>query len=488
MTENRSGQPAPALPEVPTDLLIGGKWRPATSGRTFTVDNPATGDVLVEIADADAADAAEAIEAAAAAGAALAAMPTGDRAELLRAVEGELRARADEFALLITLEMGKNLDEALAEVSYAADFFGWFAAEATRIGGDYRASPTGATRVLVQRRGVGPCLLVTPWNFPLAMATRKIGPALAAGCPSVLKPAEQTPLTSLLLARVMTEAGVPAGALNVITTTRPADAVTAVIDSGLARKLSFTGSTAVGKVLLRQCAAQVMRTSMELGGNAPFVVFADADIDAAVDGAMAAKLRNMGQACTAANRFLVAEPVAERFTAELARRMGELVVGPGWEPATDIGPLIDDEAAAKFRWLTEDAVRRGAKVETGSARAQGRFVRPTVLSGVRPGSALLAEEIFGPLAPVMTFSDEDEAVALANDTPYGLVSYVYTRDLDRGLRMFDRLDSGMTGLNVGVVSNAAAPFGGIKHSGLGREGGVEGIDEYLDTKYAAIRA
>ncbi|MFG1926394.1 NAD-dependent succinate-semialdehyde dehydrogenase [Cryptosporangium sp. NPDC048952] len=478
----------PVAPSLPAGLLIGDAWRPSGDGSTFAVDNPATGDVLAEIADATADDALAAIRAAADAQPALAATTPAWRARLLRRVESELRSRVEEFALLITLEMGKPLAEARGEVAYAADFFGWFADEALRVSGDYRTAPNGASRILVKHRGVGPCLLVTPWNFPLAMGARKIAPALAAGCPSVLKPAEQTPLTSLLLAQVIEDAGAPAGAVNVLTTTRPAEIVTAVIESGLARKLSFTGSTSVGKLLLAQCAPYVMRTSMELGGNAPFVVFADADLDAAVDGALLAKMRNMGEACTAANRFLVAEEVAEEFTAAFAARMAALRVGPGWVDGSDVGPLIDDDGAQKVHRLLEDAVSRGARVETGGERLAGRFVQPTVVSGIADGSALLTEEIFGPLAPIATFASEAEAVARANDTAYGLVSYVYTRDLDRGLRMIDELASGMVGVNLGVVSNAAAPFGGTKESGLGREGGFEGIHEYLDTTYAALRA
>ncbi|GAA4689822.1 NAD-dependent succinate-semialdehyde dehydrogenase [Phytohabitans rumicis] len=477
---------APALPDVPTTLLIGGSWRPAAGGATFPVDNPATGQALIEVADAGVPDALDAIRAAADAQQALAALSPAQRAALLRRVEAALRDRTDEIALLITLEMGKPIAESRGEVGYAADFFGWFADEALRIGGDYRLAPTGLTRILVQHKAVGPCLLITPWNFPLAMGARKIAPAIAAGCPSVLKPAEQTPLTSLLLARIIEESGAPPGAVNVLTTSRPAEAVGAVIDSGLARKLSFTGSTEVGKLLLARCAAQVMRTSMELGGNAPFIVCADADLDEAVEGALLAKMRNIGQACTAANRFIVAESLAGEFTSRLAKRMGALTVAAGWLDGSQVGPLIDDAAVEKFDRLVRDALDRGATVETGAVPAIGRFVTPTVLSGVAPGTALLDEEIFGPLAPITTFRAEEEAVRAANGTPYGLVSYVYTRDLRRALRLVGSLATGMVGVNSGVVSNAAAPFGGVKQSGLGREGGFEGIAEYLDTTYAAI--
>jgi succinate-semialdehyde dehydrogenase/glutarate-semialdehyde dehydrogenase len=477
---------APALPAVPTGLLIGGTWRASASGATIAVDNPATSEVLAEVADATIEDGLAAVEAAVAAQPVLEAMSPGERARLLRRVETEIRDRTEEFALLITLEMGKSIAEARAEVSYSADFFGWFADEAVRIRGDYRVAPSGATRIVVTHRGVGPCLLITPWNFPLAMGARKIAPAIAAGCPSILKPAGQTPLSSLLLAEVIESAGAPAGAVNVVTTSRSGAVTTAMIDTGKLRKLSFTGSTSVGKVLLEQCARQVMRTSMELGGNAPFLVFADADLDKAVEGAMTAKMRNVGQACTAANRFIVANEVAEEFTRRLGARVSELAVGPGWEAGAELGPLVDDAAVEKYRSLLADALGRGASVVAGGADTDGRFVQPTVLSNVAPGSDVLREEIFGPLAPIVTFDTEDEAVALANETEYGLVAYVYTRDLDRALEMVDRIQSGMVGVNVGVVSNAAAPFGGVKESGLGREGGAEGLAEYLDTTYAAI--
>jgi succinate-semialdehyde dehydrogenase / glutarate-semialdehyde dehydrogenase len=478
----------PGLPEVPTGLLIAGEWRPGSGGGTIAVDNPATGEILAEIADATIEDGLDAIRAAADAQPALSAMAPAERARLLRRVETVIRERGEEFALLITAEMGKALPEARAEVSYAADFFGWFADEAVRIAGDYRVAPNGATRILVSHQGVGPCILITPWNFPLAMGARKVAPAIAAGCPSVLKPASQTPLSSLLLAQIIEEAGAPAGAVNVITTSRSGAVTSAMIDTGLARKLSFTGSTSVGKILLEQCARQVMRTSMELGGNAPFVVFADADIDAAVEGAVIAKMRNVGQACTAANRFIVAESVAEEFSQALAARISSMASGPGWIDGVEVGPLVDDAAVAKFKELYQDAVDRGATVLTGGGESSGRFVQPTVLTNLASGSAVLSEEIFGPMAPVVTFSTDDEAVALANDTEYGLVGYVYTRDLDRTLSMVERLNTGMIGINVGVVSNAAAPFGGVKESGLGREGGFEGLAEYLDTTYAALPA
>lgn len=476
----------PEVPQHPNQLLIGGQWRPAEEGRTFEVTNPATGQVLATVADASASDGAAAIAAAKSAQAELKATSPSWRAQVLRTVASRLREREDELARLITLEMGKPLGEARSEVAYAANFFSWFADEALRITGDFRLTPEGNARIVVQRQGVGPCLLVTPWNFPLAMGARKIAPAIAAGCTSVLKPAPQTPLASLVLAEILQEAGCMPGVVNVVTTTRAAEVVEEVIGSGDARKISFTGSTGVGKLLLAQASAQVMRTSMELGGNAPFVVFEDADLDAAVEGAMIAKMRNMGQACTAANRFLIAEPVAEEFIRRFTARMAALKTGPGWLPNVDVGPLIDGLAVAKFQRLIEDAVDRGATIETGGHKLDGQFVEPTVLSGVSEDSAVLSEEIFAPLAPIVTFVSEEQAVERANNTRHGLISYVYTKDIDRSLRLVENLESGMVGVNVGIVSNAAAPFGGVKESGLGREGGFEGIDEYLNTSYAAF--
>ncbi len=487
MTLTTDITPAPTLPTVPTGLFIAGNWRPSSDGTTFSVDNPATGESLVEVASATVDDALAAVDAAVAAETELAATSPAWRADVLRRIERALLDRIEEFALVITLEMGKSLAEARAEVKYSADFFGWFADEALRISGDFRRSPNGATRIIVSHRGVGPCLLITPWNFPLAMGARKIAPAIAAGCPSILKPAALTPLTSLLLAQTIEEIGVPAGAVNVLTTRNSGQVTTAIIDSGKVRKLSFTGSTAVGKHLLKQCASQVMRTSMELGGNAPFIVFEDADVDEAVEGALIAKLRNMGQSCTAANRFLVAESVAEEFIAKLSARMGDLTVGVGWDDATDIGPVVDDATAAKYGELLAEAVESGATIEVGGQQVEGRFVHPTLLSGVQPGSRILSEEIFAPLAPVVTFSTEEEVLHLANDTEYGLVGFVFTHDLDRAMRVIDRLKSGMIGVNLGLVSNAAAPFGGVKESGLGREGGAEGLAEYLDTVYTAVK-
>ncbi|MHA7177621.1 NAD-dependent succinate-semialdehyde dehydrogenase [Arthrobacter sp. Sr24] len=473
------------LASVPTGLLINGEWRPATSGNTFNVEDPSTGEVLLTLADAGAEDGAAALDAAVAVQEEWAATPARERAEILRRGFDTVTARADDFALLMTLEMGKPLAEAHGEVKYGAEFLRWFSEEATRSFGRYSTNPEGTAQILVQKKPVGPCLLITPWNFPLAMATRKIAPAIAAGCTMVLKPANLTPLTSQLFAQVMMDAGLPAGVLNVIATTDAGGVTGPIIQDSRLRKLSFTGSTPVGKRLLVDAATNVLRTSMELGGNAPFLVFEDADLDAAVEGAMAAKLRNMGEACTAANRFLVHESVADEFATRFAARMGEMTTGRGTDPATKVGPLIDAKSRDKVHSLVSDAVASGARAITGGAPAEGPgyFYQPTVLQGVEPGSRILTEEIFGPVAPIVTFKNEDEAVALANATEYGLVAYVFTRDHNRGLRMANRIETGMMGLNAGVISNAAAPFGGVKQSGLGREGSVEGIEEYLYTQY-----
>jgi succinate-semialdehyde dehydrogenase / glutarate-semialdehyde dehydrogenase len=397
-------------------------------------------------------------------------------------------ARQDDLAVLMTLEMGKPLAEARGEVAYAADFFRWFSEEAARIDGGYAVAPSGQGRFVVMRQPVGPSILITPWNFPMAMGTRKIGPAVAAGCTMVLKPAQQTPLSMLALAGILVEAGLPAGVLNVVTTSRAGEVMEPMIKDGRARKLSFTGSTAVGRRLLEQCSDQVLRTSMELGGNAPFLVFDDADLDAAVDGAMLAKMRNIGEACTAANRFLVHADVAEEFTERLARRMGALALGRGLDDGVDVGPLIDQQAREKVASLVTDAVDRGARVVVGGEQVDGPgyFYTPTVLADVPASAQLATEEIFGPVAPVTTFASESEAVTAANDTEYGLVAYVYTENLNRAFRVTERLQTGMVGLNQGIVSNPAAPFGGVKQSGLGREGGRVGIEEFLETKYVAM--
>ncbi|MEW2115563.1 NAD-dependent succinate-semialdehyde dehydrogenase [Streptomyces sp. NPDC005474] len=474
--------------DVPKQLFIGGTWQDAQSGRTLSVDNPATGEELCQVADASPADGRRAVEAAVAAQAAWAATAPRVRSEILRRAYDIIIARTEDLALLMTLEMGKPLAEARAEVAYAAEFFRWFSEEAVRIDGGMTTAPDGKNRLLVTRQPVGPCLLITPWNFPLAMGTRKIGPALAAGCAIVLKPAPQTPLASLALAGILTEAGLPAGVLNIVTTTDAAAVVEPLLRGGKIRKLSFTGSTQVGRILLAQCADTVIRASMELGGNAPLIVFDDADLDVAVEGTMVAKMRNMGESCCAANRIYVHASVADEFATRLTARMAALKVGPGTEPGTDVGPLIDAAGRSKAHDLVRDAVKRGAKVLTGGELPEGPgcFYPPTVLTGIAPDSAITDTEIFGPVAAIRTFDTEDEAVAAANDTEFGLAAYLFTQNLDRALRVAERLESGMIGLNTGLVSNPAAPFGGVKQSGLGREGGRVGIDEFLEYKYIAV--
>jgi succinate-semialdehyde dehydrogenase/glutarate-semialdehyde dehydrogenase len=476
------------IDSVPTGLFIGGQWLPAKNAATFAVLDPSTGKVLTEVADASPEDAMQALDAAAKAQPSWAAVPARERGDILRRGYELLLERQEELALLMTLEMGKPLAEARGEIAYAAEFFRWFSEEAVRIQGSYAPAPDGKSRLLVMRQPVGPCLLITPWNFPLAMGTRKIGPAVAAGCTMVVKPAQQTPLSMLALAEVMREAGLPDGVLNLVTTSRAGDVMEPLIRDGRARKLSFTGSTAVGRKLLEQCADQVMRTSMELGGNAPFLVFEDADLDAAVDGAMLAKMRNIGEACTAANRFYVHSSLAPEFAQRLADRMSALPVGRGVEEGVVVGPLIDADARDKVSALVQDAVERGAEVVVGAEvpDRDGFFYPPTVLTAVPRDARMRHEEIFGPVAPIATFDTEEEAITAANDTEYGLVSYVFTRDLERALRVTERLETGMVGLNQGVVSNPAAPFGGVKQSGLGREGGTVGIDEFLETKYVAV--
>ena len=388
----------------------------------------------------------------------------------------------------MTLEMGKPVKEALGEVAYAAEFFRWFSEEAVRISGRYSVAPNGATRLLTMKQPVGPCLFITPWNFPLAMGTRKIGPAVAAGCTMVVKPATQTPLSMYALAQIMTEAGLPDGVLNVITTSHSGAVMEPLIRDPRLRKLSFTGSTEIGRKLVEQSAEQLLRVSMELGGNAPFLVFADADVEAAVDGAMLAKMRNMGEACTAANRFIVHSSVAEEFARRFADKMAALTVGRGTEAGVDVGPLVDAPSQAKVDELVTQAVGAGARVLTGGSTVgeQGYFYAPTVLTDVPADARLLSEEIFGPVAPVTTFETDEQAVALANASEYGLVAYAFTKDLSRAMRVAEGLETGMVGLNQGIVSNPAAPFGGVKHSGFGREGGAEGIEEFLETKYVGI--
>jgi succinate-semialdehyde dehydrogenase/glutarate-semialdehyde dehydrogenase len=444
--------------------------------------------VLCSVADADPADGMRALDAADAAQAAWGRTAPRTRSDLLQRWYGLVHEHADRLALLMTLEMGKPLAESHGEIRYGAEFIRWFAEEAVRVNGRYTPVPEGTGTMVVTHRPVGPCLLVTPWNFPLAMATRKIAPALAAGCTVVIKPAALTPLTTLYLVRLLEQAGLPAGVVTVITTSRSGAVCAPIIADPRLRKLSFTGSTDVGRALLRQAADSVLRTSMELGGNAPFVVFEDADLAAAVEGALAAKFRNTGQACTAANRFFVHESIAEEFAQTLAARVRGFAVGRGTEPGVVIGPLIDDAAVAKAGSLVQDALGRGARLLAGGAAIEGpgSFYQPSVLTGVDPGSRIVAEEIFGPVVSIVPFASEAEAVALANASEYGLAAYVYTRDLQRARRMIDLIDTGMMGINAGVISNAAAPFGGVKQSGLGREGGAEGIHEYLETKYSLI--
>ncbi|MFL6171321.1 MAG: NAD-dependent succinate-semialdehyde dehydrogenase [Marmoricola sp.] len=476
------------LSAVPKQLYIGGKWVDASGGAAFEVEDPATGKALCSVADATAQDARAALDAAVAAQADWAATPPNERSEILHRAFLALGEQADNLALLMTLEMGKAVPESKGELAYAAEFFRWFSGEALRLDGYYKTTGNGASRVLVMRQPVGPCYFITPWNFPNAMGTRKIGPAIAAGCTMVVKPAQQTPLSMLALAKLLEECGLPPGVLNVITATDSGAVSEPIIGDPRLRKLSFTGSTGVGKKLIAQAADQVLRVSMELGGNAPFLVFADADLDAAVEGAMLAKMRNMGEACTSANRFHVHESVADEFAEKLAARMGALTLGRGTEDGTDVGPMIDAAQQGKVAELVEDAVAKGATVLTGGSKGEGAgyFYAPTVLTGVPQDASVLSEEIFGPVAPIATFSTDEEAIAAANRTEYGLVAYVFTRDLQRAFRVCEALETGMIGLNQGIVSNAGAPFGGVKQSGTGREGGNEGIAEYLDTKYVAI--
>jgi len=468
---------------IDTRLRVGGRWCEAEGGATFPVHNPATGQVLTEVADASADDARRAMDAAAQAAPGWARTPPRERAEILRHAFELVVARTETFALVMTAEMGKPLAESRAEVTYGAEFLRWFSEEAPRVSGRSLVVPEGTNRVVTHRRPVGPCLLITPWNFPLAMGTRKIAPALAAGCTLILKPASLTPLTSHLLVQTLVEAGVPEGVVNLLPTSRSGETTAPVLEDRRLRKLSFTGSTKVGSALLAQAAPNLLRTSMELGGNAPFLVFEDVDLDAAVDAAAVAKLRNGGEACTAANRFLVHESLAERFASALAERFATLRVGDGRGDGVDLGPLVDDDALDKVTGLVDDAVQRGARVLTGGERLEGpgTFYAPTVLTRVAPGSRLLDEEIFGPVAPVTTFTDEEEAVAEANRTPFGLIAYACTRDLARATRLGETLEAGMIAIGTGLVSNAAAPFGGMKQSGLGREGSAEGIAEYLET-------
>jgi len=476
------------IDDVPKTLLVGGHWQEAGGGATFPVHDPSTGETLCEVADASPDDGLDALAAAADAQAGWAAQPPRERAEILRRAFEALTARQDELALLMTLEMGKPVADSRTEIAYAADFLRWFSEEASRIEGSYKVAPAGGSRLLTMRQPVGPCLFITPWNFPMAMGTRKIGPAIAAGCTMVIKPASETPLSMLALARILEECGLPPGVLNVLTTSSSGKVMEPLIRDSRARKLSFTGSTAVGRALVEQSAEQLLRVSMELGGNAPFLVFGDADMDAAVDGAVTAKMRNIGEACTAANRFLVHESVTDDFSRRLAERMGAMRIGRGTEDGVQVGPLITEKARAGVADLVADAADRGGTILVGGEQLDGPgwFYQPTVVTDVPRDARVFHEEIFGPVAPVTTFSTDDEALALANGTEYGLIAYAYTRDLKRALTVAERLETGLVGLNAGVISNPAAPFGGIKASGFGREGGREGIEEYLEVKYVGL--
>ena len=471
---------------TPTEMFVDGKWTGGSAG-SFAVLNPSTGQEITSVPRAGDDDVAAAVSAAANAQPGWAETAPRERSEVLRRTFELMTERKEDLAFVMALEMGKSLTDARGEATYAAEFFRWFAEEAVRIGGELRMAPSGANRILTFRKPVGVALLLTPWNFPAAMATRKIGPALAAGCTVVLKPASETPLTALLVASILAEAGVPSGVVNVLTTDKPGDLVAAALSDARVRKLSFTGSTGVGSQLLKQAADRIVNCSMELGGNAPFIVLDDADLDAAVDGAMVAKIRNGGQACTAANRFLVQSSVAEDFAARMAERMGALVMGPGTDENTQLGPMVNARAVEGIDDKVQRSVAAGASVVLGGDRPSGDgfFYPATVLGDVPRDAAVAVEEVFGPVAPVIPVRDEDEAVAIANDTEMGLSGYVYAGSLARGLRVCERLEVGMVGLNRGLVSDPAAPFGGVKQSGLGREGGYEGMDEYLETTYVA---
>jgi succinate-semialdehyde dehydrogenase / glutarate-semialdehyde dehydrogenase len=488
MTAITQEQERAVVAGAPAQLFIGGEWRDASGGGTLGVEDPSTGETLVEVADATPEDAVAALDAAVAVQAEWATHPPRERGEILRRAFEKLTERADELALLMTLEMGKPLAESKAEIAYASEFFRWFAEEAVRIEGRYATAPNGAGRLITMKQPVGPCYAITPWNFPMAMGTRKIGPAVAAGCTMIIKPAQQTPLSMLALGRILEESGLPAGVLNVLTSSSSSEVSAPIIEDPRLRKLTFTGSTEVGRKLVEQSAPGLLRTSMELGGNAPFLVFADADVDAAVEGAVIAKMRNIGEACTAANRFHVAGRVADEFTEKLAAKLAAMKVGRGTDEDVKVGPLIDDAQRGKVAELVQDATAKGAQVVVGGRESDGAgyFYEPTVLGGVSGESRLLKEEIFGPVAPVVGFDDEEAAIAAANDTEYGLVAYVYTSDVKRAFRVCEQLDTGMVGLNQGMVSNPAAPFGGVKASGFGREGGAEGIAEYLEIKYVAM--
>ena len=473
---------------VQKKLYIGGEWRDASGGDRLAVIDPATEEPLCEVADGTPEDAAAALDAAVEKQAEWAASPPNDRAGILWKAFELLMEHADELALLMTLEMGKPVAESKSEIVYAADFFRWFSGEALRIDGNYKQFANGTSRVLVMKQPVGPSLMITPWNFPMAMGTRKVGPAIAAGCTIVMKPAQQTPLSMLALGQILEEAGLPGGVFNILTTSSSGSTTGPLIEDPRLRKLSFTGSTEVGRKLISAAAQNVLKVSMELGGNAPFLIFEDADLDAAVEGALLAKMRNIGEACTSANRFHVAEPVREEFAQRLADKMGSLKIGRGTEDDVKVGPLIDQPSREKVAELVQDAIDKGATRVVGGEIPDGRgyFYTPTVLDDVPGDARVFSEEIFGPVAPVGMFASEEEAIAKANDTEFGLVAYVFTRDIKRAIRVCEGLDTGMVGLNQGMVSNAGAPFGGVKQSGIGREGGKEGLEEFLETKYVAV--
>lgn len=476
------------IDDAPNQLLIGGEWRDASEGGKLAIEDPSTGETLCEVADGTPDDAKAAMDAAYDAQADWAATPPNERSEILYKAFTAIGDQADDLAMLMTLEMGKAVTESKAELTYAAEFFRWFSGEALRLDGYYKNAGNGASRVLVMRQPIGPCFFITPWNFPNAMGTRKIGPALAAGCTMVVKPAQQTPLSMLALAKLLGECGLPDGVLNVITSTKSGDVSAPIISDDRLRKLSFTGSTEVGRGLIEQSAENILKVSMELGGNAPFLVFGDADVDDAIEGAIIAKMRNVGEACTSANRFHVHESLAEEFASKLGEKMGAMKIGRGTDEGVEVGPLIDADQRDKVGELVDDAVEKGATCVTGGSKVDGEgyFFEPTVLSGITDDARVLSEEIFGPVAPIATFKTDEEAIEAANRTEYGLVSYVYTSDLKRALRVCEALETGMIGLNQGMVSNAGAPFGGVKASGVGREGGNEGIMEYLETKYVAV--
>jgi succinate-semialdehyde dehydrogenase/glutarate-semialdehyde dehydrogenase len=477
-----------AVEGVEKRLYIGGEWRDATGGATLEVIDPSTEEPICEVADATPEDAMAALDAAADTQKEWAATPPNDRAGILWKAFELMTERTEELATVMTLEMGKPIAESRGEIAYAADFFRWYSGEALRIDGNFKQFANGTSRVLVMRQPVGPALMITPWNFPMAMGTRKVGPAIAAGCTTVVKPAQQTPLSILAMAQILEEAGLPGGVLNIVTTRSSGATTGPLIQDPRLRKLSFTGSTEVGRKLIEASAQNVLKTSMELGGNAPFLIFDDANLDEAVEGALLAKMRNIGEACTSANRFHVAEPIREEFERRLGERMGALKIGRGLEEDVKVGPLIDQPSREKVAELVQDALDRGATCVVGGEIPDGRgyFYPPTVLGDVGPDARVLHEEIFGPVAPVTAFESEEDAIARANDTEYGLVAYVFTRDIKRAIRVCEALDTGMVGLNQGMVSNAGAPFGGVKQSGIGREGGTEGLEEFLETKYVAV--